>query len=166
MMRKITVLIDRLIDAYTVLGICAVCVLAVVTLISVFWRYVLNDPIFSIEDISTMALTILVASAITYAGREGAHLSVDLLPKTKSPTINRWHVFGIKLFSLIAALLICFSLFKAGLCGSDCGLITANLGISHAPFYFFFAFSFFIYATFVLKELFLLRSNSENNTSF
>ena len=48
---------------FALAGGLALGVLGAVTGVSVFWRYVLNDPIFGIEDVSTMALTVVVAGA-------------------------------------------------------------------------------------------------------
>ncbi len=34
------------------------------TVVSVFWRYLLNDPIFGITDLSRMSLAVIVAGAL------------------------------------------------------------------------------------------------------
>ena len=46
----------------------ALAVLVGFTVVAVFWRYALNDPIFGVEDVSTMALTIVVSAAIVAPG--------------------------------------------------------------------------------------------------
>ena len=61
------------------LGSAAVVFLTLVTVVAVFWRYVLNDPIFGIEDLSTMGLTVAVAGAIAYGASRGSHISVNVL---------------------------------------------------------------------------------------
>lgn len=114
----------------------ALFILAIVTVVSVFWRYVLRDPIFGIEDVSTMAMTVLVAGSIAYGATQGSHVSVNVIkmfagrPTTRLTDILA-RVLGIGICGFAT-----YGLFTKGSCGLPCGAITSNLGISHVPFYY------------------------------
>lgn len=119
-----------------IIGGMALAFLTGVTVISVFWRYALRDPIFGIEDLSTMSLVVLVACAIVWSATRGGHVSVDLLG---------WFIGrkGMRFTDVLARGLSCgmllvasYALFKKGACGMPCGAMTSNLSIIHTPYYY------------------------------
>ena len=68
----------------------ALTVLAGLTVVAVFRRYALNDPIFGVEDLSAMTLTIVVA-AVAGAARP---VSADGLDRLKALPHGRFQQLG------------------------------------------------------------------------
>lgn len=121
---------------FAILGGVALFVLAAVTIVSVFYRYVLRDPIFGIEDISTMSMTVVVAGSITWAAVNRGHVSVNVLPMVIGRGFSRATDLLGRLVSFIILAVASYGLAVKGSCGLPCGAITSNLSIPHPPFYF------------------------------
>ncbi|NRB05850.1 MAG: TRAP transporter small permease subunit [Rhodobacteraceae bacterium] len=121
---------------FAVAGALALAVLAVVTVVGVFWRYVLRDPIFGIEDIATMALTVAVAGAIAWGATRGSHVSVNVIPWFGGRKLTRITDVLARAISTGVLLMASVALFKKGSCGSACGAMTSNLSILHEPFFY------------------------------
>ena len=64
---------------FAIVGGLAIIALMLITVVAVFSRYILNDPIFGIEDVSTMALTIVVGAAVAYGAQHQVHVSVNII---------------------------------------------------------------------------------------
>lgn len=129
-----------------VMGGLALAALVGITIVSVFWRYVLRDPIFGIEDASTMALTVFVAGAIAYGAVRGAHVSVGVISKLLGRGVTRVTDLVARVLSLGIIGFAAWGLFDKGSCGMPCGAMTANLGIIHTPFYYVLGAAFTFYA--------------------
>lgn len=135
-------------------GSLALAALIVITMTGVTWRYVLNNPIFGIEDLASLSLAVLVAAGVALAALDRAHIAVDIF----SVWLDRG-VLGRSLTSLSAALTatICivaiFALHKKAACGVPCGEFTSNLSIPHSPFYYGFAAAFGVFALVELREI-------------
>lgn len=118
-------------------GVIALVLLGITIIVSVFWRYALNRPIFGAEDIAVMCLTVVVASAIADAGRHNGHITIDLLPRCGNPAIEKTRVIIVAFVNIGVTITLAIALFNAGLCGRQCGAVTSNISIPHAPFYFY-----------------------------
>ena len=64
--------VDFLSTALTISGGIAAAGLVIVTVVAVFSRYILGDPIFGIDDVSTMLLSAVVSGSILYGAKVGA----------------------------------------------------------------------------------------------
>lgn len=119
-----------------IMGGLAILALMLVTVAAVVWRYLLNDPIFGIQDLSSMALTVAVAGAIAFGARRGAHISVDVISFIGGRRLTR--ATDVLARALGAAMVgfASYALFVKGACGLPCGAITNNLSIVHTPFYY------------------------------
>ena len=117
-------------------GAMAVVFLTAVTVVAVFWRYILNDPIFGIEDLSAMGLTVAVAGAIAYGATRGAHVSVNVLNYFAGRRATRFTDALVRLLGAGVIAFTSYALAIKGSCGFECGAFTANLFITHQPFYF------------------------------
>ena len=122
--------------AFAVAGGLALLVLVVVTGVSVFYRYVLRAPIFGIEDISTMTLTVIVAASVAWAATHRGHVSVNVLSLVAGRNVTRITDLIARLVSFGILAFACYALFVKGACGMPCGAMTSNLGIIHTPFYY------------------------------
>lgn len=134
------------------LGALALAALVVITLVSVFWRYVLRDPIFGIEDISTMALTVFVAGAVAYGAIRGAHVTVGIIAKVANRRVTRITDLIARILGIGITGYACLGLFDKGSCGMPCGAITANMNIVHTPFYYLLGVSFGFYCLLLIWQ--------------
>ena len=105
------------------------------TVVSVFWRYLLNDPIFGITDLSRMSLAVIVAGALAYGARLGAFVHVDILAVVGGRKVTRYTDILVRLSGIAIVALATFSLREEARCGFECGEFTDNLEIIHTPFY-------------------------------
>ena len=127
--------------------------LVVVTVVAVFFRYVIGDPIFGIGDISTMLLVVVVAGSIIYGAKIGAHVQVDVLNMVGGRRVTRYCDVVIRLLSAIIAFLLAIALWDEIQCGEDCGYFTPNLEIGHTPFHAILMISMAGYAVLQILEL-------------
>lgn len=152
--------------AVTVIGIAAFISLGITIVVSVFWRYVLNRPIFGSEDVATMCLSAVVASAIAYAGHQNGHITIDLMPRSRYPAIEKTRIAVATLVHAGAAVVLSYALLKSGLCGLRCGAITSTISIPHAPFYFFLAAALLLNAiSYVVAAFYRWRDPSQSGIS-
>ena len=124
----------------------ALVALVVVTIISVFWRYVLRDPIFGIEDLSTMLLAVVVAGAIAAGGLRGSHINVDLISFIASKRFTRFSDALVQFLGAAISGFAAYALLVKGSCGTACGNFTPNLEIIHQPFYYLLALAIGVYS--------------------
>lgn len=139
--------------AFAVLGGVALVILAGVTGVSVFFRYILRDPIFGTEDISSMSLTVLVAAAIVWTGVQKGHVSVNIIAQVFGRNVTRYTDLVARFLSLMMMIIATYALFLKGSCGFECGAITSNLSIVHSPFYYILGLAMGLYAALILTHL-------------
>ncbi|WP_299193088.1 TRAP transporter small permease [uncultured Litoreibacter sp.] len=152
-MKRIEHLLGRVAGLFAVAGGGALLVLAGVTGIAVFYRYILRNPIFGIEDVTTMALTVLVAASIAWAAVNKGHVSVNIITSVFGRSVTRITDVVARLVSFAMLGFASYALFVKGSCGMPCGAMTSNLGIIHTPFYYVLAAAMAFYAAFVLSHL-------------
>lgn len=138
---------------FSLVGSIALLLLMAATVLSVFWRYVLRDPIFGVEDLSTMLLTIIVAASVAYGAIHSTHVSVNIIGGMCGRKITRFTNALARLAGLAITGYAAIALFKKGSCGLPCGAITPNLSILHTPFYYTLGVAMAIYAAFLFYHL-------------
>lgn len=138
---------------FAVAGGLALFLLAAVTGVSVFYRYVLRQPIFGIEDVTTMALTVLVAAAIAWAATHRGHVSVNVITMAFGRKITRVTDLIARFVSFAITAFAAYALFVKGSCGMPCGAMTSNLGIIHTPFYYALGLAMGFYAVLIATHL-------------
>ncbi len=138
---------------FAVMGGVALFALAGVTIVSVFFRYVLRDPIFGIEDVSTMTMTLVVAASVIWAAVNGGHVSVNVLPMVLGRRASRVTDLAGRLVSCTILAIAAYALAVKGSCGLPCGAITSNLSIPHPPFYFVLSAAMGLTALWVLVQI-------------
>ena len=79
---------DRLISLAAALAALALVAEVVVTLIDVVGRF-FGAPIYGSQDITTMAMVVLVFGAMALCDRRGGHIAVDLAQPFFGPALNR-----------------------------------------------------------------------------
>ena len=136
-----------------VLGGVSVFFLVGVTMTAVFSRYVLNDPIYGIEDLSTMGMTVVVAGAVAYGADKGSHVSVNVIGMMAGRATTRYTDVLARLLGIGIVSVATYALFTKGSCGLPCGDITNNLSILHWPFYYILGFAMASYAVLLVVHL-------------
>ena len=130
---------------FAVAGGFGILVLLGVTVVAVFWRYALSSPIFGIEDISIVTLTVVAAGAVCFGGRKGAHVSIDLIDRFAPARVTRITDTVMYLLASAICLLAVYALVTRA-CGIEKACITSNLAIEHRPFFWILAGALMIYA--------------------
>ena len=147
-------------------GSLATIALVAMTVVAVFFRYFLNDPIFGMDDLTIMTLSLAVAAAIVYGGKSGSHVHVDILSLLGGKKVTRYTDIVVKLLSIGIVAIAAYGLFKQGSCGTPCGYFTPNLTIPYMPFYFFLGTAMVVYALILILELLngLVHFDAEGET--
>ena len=139
--------------SFAVVGGVAVFALMVITDVAVIARYIMNNPIFGIEDISILVLTIIVAASVAYSARTQSHVSVELIELIAGSRVTRICRLLARLLAAGTVAGIAYALTTIGSCGFPCGAVTGNLSIVHVPFYYFLAASMAFYFLVLLYQI-------------
>ena len=145
----------RVAAGFAVAGGVALAVLLGITVAEVFWRYVLNDSLLWIEDVSTMSLAVVAAAAVAYGAREGSHVCVNLLARLAGRRVTRITDAIARLLGVGATGAAAYALFVHGSCGLPCGDVTGSVSIPHLPFYYALGASLAAYGLLLLSQLLL-----------
>ena len=156
--------LGRLALIFFVTGALGILFLVGLTAVSVFWRYVLNDPIFGIQDLSSMTAAVVAACAVAYGATQNSHITVNIMPKHFGRGVRRVTDVIARGGGAIILVLAVSALIKKGGCGLPCGNITSNLNILHTPFYYALAASLGFYALSLVAQLVtgLINWNAED----
>lgn len=136
------------------IGAAGIVGLMAVTAVAVFWRYVLNNPIYGIEDLSIITLTLVAGGAVAYGGRRGAHVSVDIISMAAGPRLLRLTDAVMRVLALAILGLATWALFDKA-CGIEKACVTSNFSVEHRPFYCFLGICIGVYALQILLDLLL-----------
>ncbi|GAA3855083.1 TRAP transporter small permease [Celeribacter arenosi] len=123
-------------NVFAVIGGLGLIVLMGITVVSVFWRYALRDPIFGVGDLSSMTLAVVVSAGVAYGAVYGAHITVNIIAAILGRKLTRLTDVVVRGFGGSICAYAAYALAKKGSCGLSCGLTTENLVIPKMPFYF------------------------------
>jgi TRAP-type C4-dicarboxylate transport system permease small subunit len=124
-----------------------------VTVVAVVARYLFNDPIFGITDISRLVMIVVVACSIAYGGRVGAHVAVDIISRSAGRKVTRWSDLLVRLLGIAVTACAAYALYRQGQCGLECGHITPNLSLSYAPYSLLLALGLGLYCLLLVWDL-------------
>ncbi|SIO07147.1 TRAP transporter small permease [Vannielia litorea] len=131
--------------------------LAFMTLFSVWnvliMRKALNSPIVGAEDLLILSLVVIVALAIPFGARSGAHIEIEVLDSVMSQGFARWSMVLVKLLALALLLVMARQLWHAGDSAEKFGETTQQLLISYQPFYYALAVSIALYALVLVLDI-------------
>ena len=119
-------------------------------------RKALNDPIVGAEDILILNLVILVAVAIPYGGRSGAHIEIEIFETWMTKAFARWSLVAMKLLAIPLVAVLAWRLFRSGASAREFGEATQQLLISYEPFYFAMGAMIALYVAILIADLILL----------
>ena len=153
-LRRLDWLIERL--TFLVGGIGLAVMVLLTSWNVIVMRKALNDPIVGAEDILILNLAILVAVAIPYGGRSGAHIEIEIFETWMSRAFARWSLVAMKLLAIPLVGILAWRLFKSGASAREFGEATQQLLISYEPFYFAMGAMIALYAAILVADLVLL----------
>lgn len=145
--------LKRLAGLFAIFASVALIILCGITVVSVYYRYALRTPIHGADDISTLALAVVVAGSIAWAGVTRGHVAVNVLTGILSRRASRVTDTVARLLMLAMLSVAAWAMFWKGSCGLRCGDITPNLGISQVPYYWAIGLGLSFYALVVLVQL-------------
>jgi len=112
----------------------------------------LNAPILGAEDYLILSLVVLVATAIPFGGRVGAHIEIEIFESRMSPGFDRWSMALLRLVGAVLMAVMAVQLYEAGHKASKFGETTQQLLISYEPFYYVLAVCIGLYAVVLLID--------------
>lgn len=124
-------------------------------------RKMLNAPIRGAEDLMILSLVILVAVAIPFGGRCGAHIEIEILESRMSAGFARWSLFFLRMISGALMLLMAWELVEAGQKATKFGETTQQLLISYEPFYYLLALCVTLYVLVLLSDAVQLATGGD-----
>jgi TRAP-type C4-dicarboxylate transport system permease small subunit len=134
--RGILALVDRVVQAVALYcGGLLLGGLMVMILTDVTGRYLFNAPLFGSLDLAVVLLVLIVACAIGYGGRTGAHVTADMVTSVVGPRFE-W-VPGLLIKTLAAAVTAIWAwrLWVTGTTAGRLGESTQLLNIPFEPIY-------------------------------
>lgn len=135
------------------------------TALSVFnvlvMRKALNAPIKGAEDILVLALVLLVAFAIPFGARTGAHIEIEVLEPAMPRAFARVSLLAMKVLGVITLAIMSWRLSNAGTNAAVFGESSQTLLISLAPFYHLLAVATGVYCVILMLEIWqIVRTGS------
>ncbi len=124
-------------------------------------RKIMNAPIRGAEDLMILSLVILVAIAIPFGGRVGAHIEIEIMESRMSAGFARWSMFLLRLLAGGLMLLMAWELITAGQIATKFGETTQQLLISYEPFYYLLAGCVALYVLVLLADAVQLLTKGE-----
>jgi len=122
----------------------------------VIMRKALNSPVQGVEDLLILSLVILVAFAIPFGGRTGAHIEIEIFESRMSPGFARWSMLAMRIAAGGLMLVMAYQLVRAGQNATKFGETTQQLLISYEPFYYLLALSVGLYVLVLLSDVYQL----------
>jgi TRAP-type C4-dicarboxylate transport system permease small subunit len=134
-----------------------------------FWnvvvmRKILNAPMLGAEDILVLALVVVVAVAVPFGSRTGAHIEIELLEPRMSAGFARWSLFAVKLLGAAVLFVAARQLWHAGQSAEKFGETTQQLLISFEPFYYLLSVAMLVYGIVLIMDLWQLARTGRVST--
>ena len=98
-------------------------------------RKALNDPIRGAEDLMVLALVTVVAIAVPFGARTGAHIEIELMEPYMSPRFATVSRALMKVIAIGLVAMLSWHLWLAGGVAAKFGEASQQLVISYGPFY-------------------------------
>ncbi len=126
--------------------------LVLLTVVDVGLRYVFNAPIFGAQDVTKLALLVVVACSFAYGGRVGAHVAVDLIGFVAPKGVLRWTDMLVRCGAAAMLTVVAWRSYLNGLGAAEYGEASTLLAIPFLPFYFIVALGLLLYVVVLLVE--------------
>ena len=137
MLFKIHKIGERISGVLGAISCVGVVVVAIFTVVSVFLRYVLKNPIVGSTEYVECMMAVMVFSCLAYTQSKGGHINISMLlrvlPKTLAMIINALGYIIVTVFSGYAS----YCLFQQAGYATTKNLVSALVNIPYYPFYYF-----------------------------
>jgi TRAP-type C4-dicarboxylate transport system permease small subunit len=130
--------------------------LMTVIIVDVTGRYLLNWPLFGALDMSTVLLVLVVACAIGYGGRTGAHVTADMVSTLVGPRFEFYSGVAVRIAATAIVCVWSWRLFVTGNVAKRLGESTQLLNIPFEPVYKALSFGVGVYALVLAIETVVL----------
>jgi TRAP-type C4-dicarboxylate transport system permease small subunit len=160
--RRILAIIDRVVQAVALYcGSILLAGLMVMIITDVTGRYLFNAPLFGSLDLAVVLLVLIVACAIGYGGRTGAHVTADMVTTVVGPRFE-W-ISGILIKALAAAITAIWAwrLWVTGTTAGRLGESTQLLNIPFEPIYKALGVGIGLYSAVLVAEALVLARRGE-----
>lgn len=144
--------LGRLTGLFALVGSIGVFGLMVIIIVGVFWRYMLGNPIFGIDDLSKLVLAIVAAGAVIYGARNNAHVSVNVIGIFWGRKVTRITDAVMRALAVAILATASYALFTKA-CGFEEACITENLSVEHRPFYYVLGAAMALYSLHIFMQL-------------
>jgi TRAP-type C4-dicarboxylate transport system permease small subunit len=134
----------------------ALAALMTVIIVDVTGRYLFNRPLFGALDLATVLLVLVVACAIGYGGRTGAHVTADMVSTLVGPRFEFFSGVAVKLAAAAMVSMWSWRLFVTGNVARRLGESTQLLNIPFEPVYKALSFGAGVYALVLAVEAVVL----------
>jgi TRAP-type C4-dicarboxylate transport system permease small subunit len=134
----------------------ALAALMTVIIVDVTGRYLFNRPLFGALDLATVLLVLVVACAIGYGGRTGAHVTADMVSTLVGPRFEFFSGVAVKLAAAAMVSVWSWRLFVTGNVARRLGESTQLLNIPFEPVYKALSFGAGVYALVLAVEAVVL----------
>lgn len=152
----------RLVEGVAILGGITTLAVAAFVFVDVILRAA-GMPIFGGRDITTVALTVIIACGLASGATHGIHLSIDALANVLGPWARRIQKMIADVISLIVLIILTWRSYLGGNEAAEFGDKTMLLSIPHGPFYYALSAGLALYALVVAVDLFAqLRGSKED----
>jgi len=152
MLERFDKLLSQLSSGIAIVGAIGIVALMLITGVAVFWRYVVNDPIFGISDLSVLTLSIVAGTSVCFGARNNSHVSVNVISYFFGRKVTRVTDVIMRTLTLAMLLVASYALIDKA-CGFDKACITDNLSIEHRPFFYVLSACMLIYAANIAWQL-------------
>ena len=144
----------RLSYGIALIGAVGIVVLMLITAVAVFWRYIVNDPIYGISDFSVLTLSVVAAASVCFGARHNSHVSVNVISYFFGRKVTRVTDVIMRVLTLATLLVASYALIVKA-CGFEKACMTDNLSIEHRPFFYVLSICMLLYAANIFWQLLL-----------
>ena len=113
------------------------------------------------DDLLILGLVILVAFAIPFGGRTGAHIEIEIFESRMSKGFSRWSMLILRLVAGGLMIVMAYQLTQAGLKATKFGETTQQLLISYEPFYYVLAVCIGLYVLVLISDVVQLYQHGQ-----
>lgn len=144
--------LSKLSCAVAIIGAIGIVALMLITVVAVFWRYIVNDPIYGISDLSVLMLSVVAATSVCFGARHNSHVSVNVISYFFGRQVTRISDVIMRILTLGMLLVASYALVDKA-CGLEKACVTDNLSIEHRPFFYVLAVCILLYAANIFWQL-------------
>lgn len=159
---RMLAVIDRVVHAVALYcGGLMLATLMVTILVDVTGRYLFNAPLSGSLDLAVVLLVLIVACAIGYGGRTGAHVTADMVTTVVGPRFELISGVLIKLFAACLTAIWAWRLWVTGTTAGRLGESTQLLNIPFEPIYKALGVGIGLYSAVLFAEAMVLARRGE-----